>query len=103
MTGTSSRPINGFGKVFIALCAVAAGLLLGSPWLGSSGAPVTQNGITVELWSPTAGSTVSNTITVSADASSLAGPIAKVEFFCDGVLFKTVTNRFASVTNLTVY
>lgn len=46
--------------------------------------------VTVEMVSPTNGSTVSGTITVSCRASSVIAPITKVEFYRDGVLFATV-------------
>lgn len=87
----------------ICLLALAAAFLLGSPRKAVNAAPVTQNGITLELLSPIAGSTVSNTITLSANASSLAGPITKVEFYVDGVLVGISTNKFAKPGDLTVY
>lgn len=46
--------------------------------------------VSVTLNSPINGSTVSGTIMLNASASSLAGPIVKVEFYRDGVLFATV-------------
>lgn len=60
----------------------------------------TPSPVTVTMLSPVAGSTVSNTITLSADASSLAGPIMRVEFYVDGQLVGTVTNRPPSPTGL---
>lgn len=52
----------------------------------------TNNPVTVTMISPAPGSTVRGVITVSATASSLAGPISKVEFYCDGKLFTVINN-----------
>lgn len=46
--------------------------------------------VTVDLFQPSNGSVVSNTISLKANASSTAGNIVKVEFYRDGVLFATV-------------
>lgn len=86
----------------LTLAAIAAGILLGTPFPARSAA-VTQNGVTVDLLFPAPGSVVSNTITLTAEASSLAGPIAKVEFYVDGKLIGTATNRFAAPGDVFVY
>lgn len=58
--------------------------------LGLSAAAAQGPGpVSVTLNSPADGSTVSGTITLSASASSLAGPIVKVEFYRDGILIAT--------------
>lgn len=67
-----------------------------------------SNPVSVELLSPVAGSTVSNVITLSANATSLAGPIARVEFYVTDnttgikTLIGIVTNRPPSPQNLQV-
>lgn len=54
--------------------------------------PQVENPTTVTLLSPVAGSTVSNTITLSATASSSAAPISRVEFYMDDKLVGTIYN-----------
>lgn len=49
--------------------------------------------VTVNMTSPSNGSTVSNTIQLTATAVSTSAPIHHVEFYVDGVLFQTVTNQ----------
>ena len=56
--------------------------------------------VTVTLVSPTNGAIVSNTITLSAVASSVMGPITKVEFYRDGVLIKTVYSKPEAPTSV---
>lgn len=56
-------------------------------------ATTTSNPVSVELLSPVAGSTVSNIITLSANATSLAGPIHHVNFYVNGILVGSVTNK----------
>lgn len=48
--------------------------------------------VTVEWVSPTNGSVVSGTIMLGVRASSSAAPIARVEFYRDGILIGVVTN-----------
>ena len=88
------------------LAAVAAAFVLiaadPGPLIDSIAQPVTQNGVTVELISPVAGATVGGNITLYANASSLAGPITRVEFYVDGVLVGTSTNRTPAPDNLRV-
>lgn len=85
-------------RALILVAAAIAGWFLGGPSRSA-----TNNGVTVELVSPAPGSVVSNTITLTANASSLAGPIQRVEFYVDGKLISTVTNKFAAPGDLYVY
>lgn len=82
-------------RVFGVVLAVAAGLLAGSPWRSWLSAQNTSP-VTVQLVSPGAGSTVSGIVQLTATASSSAGPISKVEFYVDGKLIGTVTNKIPS-------
>lgn len=50
------------------------------------------NPVTVQMLSPTQGSTISNTIQLSCVATSTVAPITKVEFYMDGRLIGTVSN-----------
>jgi len=45
--------------------------------------------VSIQLTSPSAGQVVSNTITLTASASSTMGPIQRVEYYVDGVLVGT--------------
>ena len=74
-------------RVLLTILVVAAGWLLGSPRAANSD-------VSVAITSPVVGSVVSNTITLSANATSLAGKIQRVEHYIDGKLFATITNRF---------
>ena len=78
-----------------AIVLIVAGLVLPS-LLDSTAQPVTNGPVTVELLTPVAGSTVSNTITLTARASSTAAPITKVEFWD---VFNGVHTLIATVTN----
>lgn len=51
------------------------------------------NPVTVTMVSPVAGSKVSGVIKLQANASSLAGPITRVEFYCDGKLIGCVDSN----------
>lgn len=88
-------------RALILVAAAVAGWFLGGPSRSST------NDVSVELVSPppvTVGRTVvRGTIALKANASSLAGPITKVEFYVDGKLVGTATNLFADPKNLTVY
>lgn len=56
-------------------------------------ATTTSNPVSVTWLSPVAGSTISNVITLSASAVSLAGPIHRVEYYVDGIMVSVVTNK----------
>lgn len=49
--------------------------------------------VTVNMVSPISGSTVSGVIQLSALASSTAGPISRVEFYCDSKLIAIVNSN----------
>jgi hypothetical protein len=98
----SAPPTSGVRLLLIATALIAVGL--GAPLalraLSGSGA------VTVELISPVPGSVVSNTITMSATASSTSGPIAWVEFYADDKLIGVVNSNNQEIprppTNLRV-
>lgn len=70
---------------------VSAITILVMPLGGQSTDPVW-----VEIVSPTPGEVISGTnVLISVQADSRAGPITKVEFYRDGVLFQTWTNDFS--------
>ena len=58
-----------------------------------------SNPLSITLNSPTDGSTVSGTITLSATPVNTMGPISRVEYYIDGKLFATVTNPAPRPTN----
>jgi hypothetical protein len=59
------------------------------------------NGITVEMVSPAPGATLTNsTFTLEATASSLAGPITKVEYYDVHTWTNYATHQVFTVTNL---
>jgi hypothetical protein len=59
-----------------------------------------SNPVSVSLVSPIDGSTVSNTVTLTANASSTMGPIVRVEFYVDGALVAVGTNPIAPPSGL---
>lgn len=85
----NTPPTSGVRLLLAATALIAVGL--GAPLalraLSGSGA------VAVELVSPTPGSVVSNTITLSATATSTAAPIAWVEFYADGNLIGVVNSN----------
>jgi hypothetical protein len=92
-------------KRFVRNLSLIVGAVL-LPWSGQLVSAFTKqklaNPVSVQMLSPLAGSTVSNTITLSASASSSAAPIWKVEFYMDDHLVGTVTNKIASPGNFQV-
>lgn len=80
-------------KAFLMITAVTvAAMLLAWFALAAISGNDAINPVTVQMLTPIPNSTVSNTITLTVDASSLAGPIARVDFFVDGAKFDSVTN-----------
>lgn len=76
------------------LASILAALTVLLPYsLVAPFATTSSNPVTCELLTPVSGSTVSNIITLSATATSLAGPIHHVDFFVNGVLIGSVTNK----------
>lgn len=98
-----------FRNAVLTVLAVAAGLLLGSPSRSAQPVSVTTNGVTVTLQSPRTGDVVSNKFNALVDASSLAGPISRIEVYASNNVTHTVqvvgslTNRFSAPANLFVY
>lgn len=83
------KPAPQSGNPLLQLLAAAfvlGGIGFGMPTvLESIMARAQQTGpVSVQLISPANGSVISNTIELSAEASSIAGPITMVEFYCDG-------------------
>lgn len=83
------KPLSPVKAITIILAAIAAGWGLPSLALIRSYRSLLvgeSTAVTVSLTSPTSGSVVSNTIVLSATATSTAAPISRVEFYCDGKL-----------------
>jgi hypothetical protein len=94
-------------KSLIILLAVCGGFLKGSDLQALVKSVSLKLGndptaVTCTLLAPTNGSTVSGVINLQATASSTMGPIVKVEFYRDGLLIGTVTNKPTSPQNLKV-
>ena len=73
-------------KLCLLLLAAALACLIAGRLFGQAVSPVT-----VAMTSPISGQVVSNTITLTAEASSTVAPIQRVEFYMDGVLIGTKT------------
>lgn len=85
------------GRPLLSLFAAAFTLMtagLALPALLSGG---TTSPVSVTLLSPASGSIVSNTIALSAAATSSAAPIARVEFYVDDKLVGVVGSNNAPV------
>lgn len=65
-------------------------------------AQTNTNAVTVTWVTPTNGQTVSGTIPLVVNAGSSVAPITRVEFYRDGVLIGTVSNRPSPPTLVTL-
>ncbi len=91
MKHKKTTPVKGHPFLIILAFTIASGVACYALQL-ALGPTVLPNPVTVEMLSPTQGSTVSGVITLSSTATSTVAPITRVEFYVDGVLVGTKTN-----------
>lgn len=87
-----------FGTVMLLGGVILGGVGLVLPtFIDSLGQPGGTSPVTVEVLYPKNGATISNTVPFEVNASSLAGPIVRVEYYVDGKLFAVTGSNGAPI------